>query len=80
MREELSDKDLEALVDRLVLDQGRLDPLELLLAAEVLTYEDYEAWHLGRRPNIQNALRLPPDEAAARPVSPRSRPAEDAVS
>ena len=56
----LSDKDLGALVDRLLLEQGRLDPLELLLAADVLAYEDYEAWRMGQRPGIQSALRAAP--------------------
>ena len=59
-----SDKDLLALVDRLVLEQGRLDPLELLLAVELLAYEDYEAWRLGRVAALQPLLGLPPDESA----------------
>ena len=54
-----NDKVLKALVDRLVLEQGRLDPLELLLATETLAYEDYEAWRLGRLPSLQGRLRLP---------------------
>ena len=31
---------LTAQVDRLLLDQGRLDPLELLLGLALLSYED----------------------------------------
>ncbi len=63
MSDSLSDKDLIALVDRLVLDQGRLDPLELLLASEALAYDDYEAWRLGRAPELQPLLRLTPEQA-----------------
>ena len=54
-----NDKKLEALVDRLILEQGRLDPLELLLATETLAYEDYEAWRLRRLPSLQGRLPLP---------------------
>jgi hypothetical protein len=64
MTETMSEKELTALVDGLVLEQGRLDPLELLLAAEALAYDDYEAWRLGRVPDLQPLLRLPPEEAA----------------
>jgi len=60
----LFDQELKALVDRLVLEQGRLDPPELLLAADLLAYEDYEAWRMGRRPDIQGALRMAPADAA----------------
>ena len=59
----LSDKDLLALVDRLVLEQGRLDPLELLLATEALAYEDYEAWRLGKVAALQPLLRPSLDES-----------------
>ncbi|MBK1716162.1 hypothetical protein [Thiocystis violacea] len=54
----LSDKDLRELVDRLLFEQGRLDPLEFLLAADLLAYEDYESWRLGRHEDLQAALRL----------------------
>lgn len=50
--------DPRALTDRLILEQGQLDPLELLLAADLLAYPDYEAWRLGRRPDLQGALGL----------------------
>jgi hypothetical protein len=53
------DLDPRALTDRLLLEQGRLDPLELLLAADLISYADYEAWRLGRRPDLQGALRAP---------------------
>jgi hypothetical protein len=56
------DKDLKALVDRLLLEQGRLDPLELLLAAELLAYEDYESWRMGHRADIQGVLGATPEE------------------
>jgi hypothetical protein len=49
-------KALTTQVDRLLLQQGRLDPLELLLALELLPYEDYQAWRLGRRANLLDAL------------------------
>ena len=55
-----SDKELKTLVDRLLLEQGRLDPLELLLAADLLDYQDYEAWRMGRKPDIQGALPASP--------------------
>jgi hypothetical protein len=58
------DKERKALGDRLLLEQGRLDPFELLLAAELLGYEDYEAWCTGRRQDVQGALRGAPDEVA----------------
>lgn len=64
MDELLSNKDLGALVDRLLLEQGRLEPLELLLAAGLLVYEDYEAWRMGSRPNIQGALGGAPADVA----------------
>lgn len=64
MGELLSNKDLGALVDRLLLEQGRLDPLELLLAAGLLAYEDYEAWRMGSRPYIQGALQGTPADVA----------------
>ena len=56
--------DWYALVDRLLLEHGRLEPMELLLAADLLGYEDYEAWRLGQRSDLQGALRIGPDEAA----------------
>jgi hypothetical protein len=59
-----SEKELKALVDRLLLEQGRLDPLELLLAANLLDYQDYEAWRMGRKPDIQNALPGSPADVA----------------
>ncbi|MEA3276304.1 MAG: hypothetical protein U9Q81_13645 [Pseudomonadota bacterium] len=64
MNDPLSDKDLSFLADRLLLEQGRLDPLELFLAAELLSYDNYEAWRLGRVPDLQGLLDLPPQEAA----------------
>jgi hypothetical protein len=59
----LGDKDLKTLVDRLLLEQGQLDPLELLLAADLLAYEDFEGWRLGRRSDLQQALRAEPEQA-----------------
>ena len=56
---------VRTLVDRLLFEQGQLDPLELLLAAELLAYEDYEAWRLGRRPELETALTLPAADAVA---------------
>lgn len=64
MSEPLSDIDPQALVDRLLLQQGRLDPFELLLAAGMLAYEDYEGWRMGRVPDIQGTLGVTPGEAA----------------
>lgn len=59
-----TDRELGVLVDRLLLEQGRLDPLELLLAADLLAYADYEAWRLGLRPDLQGALRSEPAQVA----------------
>jgi hypothetical protein len=56
---------IRTLVDRLLFEQGQLDPLELLLAAGLLAYEDYEAWRLGRRPDLETALVSPAAEVAA---------------
>jgi len=64
MNQTLPERDLRALVDRLLLEQGRLDPLELLLAADLLAYADYEAWRLGRRADLQGALVVDPAQAA----------------
>ena len=64
MSEPLSDTGLRALVDWLLLEQGRLDPFELLLAAGMLAYEDYEAWRMGRLPDMQGAIGAAPGEAA----------------
>lgn len=60
----LSNNALRSLADRLLLEQGRLDPFELLLAADLLAYEDYEAWRMGRKPTIQGLLRNSPAEVA----------------
>jgi len=62
--EPISDRDLCALVDGLLLEQGRLDPLGLLLAAGLLAYQDYEAWRTGRRAGIEDALHRPPAEVS----------------
>jgi hypothetical protein len=56
------DQALDALVDRLLLEQGQLDPFELLIAADLLAYEDYEAWRTGRRPELQGALHAAPEQ------------------
>ena len=64
MTEPLSKQDLSALVDQLILEQGRLDPLELLMACDYLTYVDYESWRLGRVPHLEAVLRVPADQAA----------------
>jgi hypothetical protein len=56
--------DCHALVDQLLLEQGRVEPLELLLAADLLAYEDYEAWRLGQRRDLEGALQIAPEEAA----------------
>jgi hypothetical protein len=64
MIDALPARSLAVLVDRLILEQGRLDPLELLLACDCLSYADYEAWRLARVPDLQGVLRISPDEAA----------------
>ncbi|MFB1487570.1 MULTISPECIES: hypothetical protein [unclassified Thiocapsa] len=60
----IPDHTLRPLVDRLLLEQGRLDPLELLLAADLLGYEDYVAWRTGHRSELQGALRAAPEAVA----------------
>ncbi|RKT47389.1 hypothetical protein [Thiocapsa rosea] len=60
----IPDHALRPLVDRLLLEQGRLDPLELLLAADLLAYEDYAAWRTGRRSELQGTLRAAPEVVA----------------
>ena len=57
--------DARELADRLILAHGELDPLELLLAADLLAYGDYEAWRLERRADIQSVLRAPLVEVLA---------------
>jgi len=56
--------DLGRLVDQLILEQGRLDPLELLMACDYLAYADYESWRLGRVPDLEGVLRVPAEQAA----------------
>lgn len=60
----IPDHALRSLVDRLLLEQGRLDPLELLLAADLVGYEDYVAWRTGQRSDLQGALRAAPEAVA----------------
>ncbi|WP_295393539.1 hypothetical protein [uncultured Thiodictyon sp.] len=64
MTEPLSKQDLAALVDQLILEQGRLDPLELLMACDYLAYADYESWRLGGVPDLEGVLRVPAEQAA----------------
>ena len=64
MNESLSKQGLTTLVDQLILEQGRLDPLELLMACDYLSYADYESWRLGRVPHLEGARRVPADQAA----------------
>ncbi|UHD17086.1 hypothetical protein [Thiocapsa bogorovii] len=64
VRDAIPDQELRPLVDRLLLEQGRLDPLELLLAADLLGYEDYVAWRTGGRSDLQGALRASPKAIA----------------
>jgi hypothetical protein len=56
---DLSPERLARLTEQLMLEQQGLDPLELLLTIGALAYPDYEAWRMGRRPELQSALRLP---------------------
>ncbi len=65
MSERFPKQALDALVDRLILEQGRLDPLELLMACDFLSYADYESWRLGKIPDLERMLHVPSDEAAA---------------
>lgn len=62
MSEPITDRELAATVDRLLLEQGRVDPFELLIALDLLAYADYDAWRMGARGEIQTALALPAAE------------------
>ncbi len=62
---DLSPDRLSALTEQLMLEQQGMDPLELLLASGALAYPDYEAWRMGRRPELQNALQLPVADVVA---------------
>jgi hypothetical protein len=62
---DLGPHELAGLIERLILEQQGLEPVELLLAAGVLAYPDYEAWRLGHRAALQTALRLPLTETLA---------------
>jgi hypothetical protein len=64
MTQPLSKHDLIALVDQLLLEQGRLDPLELLIACDLLAYADYEAWRLGLTAHLEGVLRVPANAAS----------------
>jgi hypothetical protein len=55
---DLDPDSLPRLVEQLILEQQRYEPLELLLATGILAYPDYEAWRSGRRASLQGALRL----------------------
>ena len=47
---------VQAAVDRLVMEQGEYAPLELLLATNRLAYEDYRAWREGRVETLDAVL------------------------
>ncbi len=47
----------EALIERLLLEQGRYDPLEFLFAEAWLDYADYEAWRKQGKGLLEDALR-----------------------
>ena len=59
----ISRRGLDAAVDRLIMDEGRLDPFELMIALDLLAYADYQSWRMGQRPEIESALAIPTAEA-----------------
>lgn len=61
---ELAGHRLFPLVERLLLEQGRLNSFELLMAAGLLYYEDYQEWRRGQRPELISVLKATPGEAA----------------
>ena len=46
----------EATAQRLLSEHGAYSPIELLLATDSLTYEDYRAWRTGERRTLDDAL------------------------
>ena len=56
------DSQVQAAVQRLVMEHGEYAPLELLLAANRLGYEDYRAWREGRLRSLDEVLAGAPRE------------------
>ena len=59
------DPQLQAAVQQLVMEHGEYSPLELLLAANRLGYEDYRAWREGRLGSLDAVLAGGPHEVRA---------------
>ena len=57
--------EMQAAVQRLVMEHGEYSPLELLLATNRLGYEDYRAWREGRLASLDAVLTGGPHEARA---------------
>jgi hypothetical protein len=52
---------LRELVDRLILETGRLDPVALLVAAGLVAHEDEASWRAGHRTDLQGVIKGAPD-------------------
>jgi hypothetical protein len=52
----VSDSDIRAVVDRLMLEQGSYLAVELLLALDALPYSSYRAWRRGEVASLQEAV------------------------
>ena len=57
------DPQVQEALDRLLLEQGGYEPLDLLLAQGLLLYSDYEDWRAGELPRLEDRLQGPGAEA-----------------
>jgi hypothetical protein len=55
-------RQVQAAIDRLLMEQGEVTPVEVLLATGALAYRDYEAWREGRVPFLEDVLQCSPEE------------------
>ncbi len=61
MNSQTMQPDVRVSVDRLLLEQGRYAPLELLLQTGLLRYSDYDAWRCGQAGVLENRLQQSPE-------------------
>ncbi len=54
--------EVQAAIDRLLMEQGEVAPVEVLLAIGCLAYRDYEAWREGRVAFLEDVLQCSPEE------------------
>jgi hypothetical protein len=60
----ISSERVQELVDRLLLEEGRLDPIEFLVAGGLLMRDDYGTWLQGGRTDLQGLLKSRSDVAS----------------